>query len=290
MSELFGFYYCKVKTKNDYLGLLPVHKNGLMLPNGEWYGTYFSEELKFAKEHGYEIKVYKGYTFNKVDNVFNEYVDDLYIKKANSKGSERLINKFLLNSLLGRFGLSILKLITGMFSMDKFTEILSTKPVNSAIPVSEQDMLVSYKNEISKKITTEHGLDYIKLLNKKSKDIENNNSFEDVAISISAAVTSYARIYMSQIKLDILKNLFQGLTWNLVILNPYFNGDWEPFSKIRLISAKELETENRNSNSIYKYKSIWAYRDEFNYNSIKYVKIIITRTSLDFKYFLNKFI
>ena len=35
LNELFGFYYCKLKTKNDYLGLAPVHSKGLIMPNGE---------------------------------------------------------------------------------------------------------------------------------------------------------------------------------------------------------------------------------------------------------------
>lgn len=206
LSGLFGFYFSKIKSPDNYLGLLPVHKKGLIMPNGDWFGYYFSEELKFAKENGYEIEVYKGYTFNKVYNVFDKYVDDLYEKKAKSKGSEKLINKFLLNSLSGRFGLSILKLNTEMLSMDQYAEILSTKAVNSAIPISDNDWLVSYNNETSKKITKEHGLDYIKILNQKSSvDIENIHSFEDVAVSISAAVTAYARIYMSKIKLEILE-------------------------------------------------------------------------------------
>jgi len=200
LNELFGFYYCKVKSNDSYLGLLPVHKKGLIMPNGEWYGKYFSEELKFAKNNGYEITVFKGYTFNKVYNVFDKYVDDLFKIKANSDGSRKLITKYLLNSLLGRFGMTITKLITEMVSLDKYAEILSTKPVNSEISISDNDMLVAYSNVISKKVTNDHGLDYIEVLNNQSNlDIEKLHSFDDVAVSISAAITSYARIYMAQI-------------------------------------------------------------------------------------------
>jgi hypothetical protein len=35
LSELFGFFFCKVKTNNNYIGLLPIHKKGLIMPNGE---------------------------------------------------------------------------------------------------------------------------------------------------------------------------------------------------------------------------------------------------------------
>lgn len=61
LDKLFGFFYAKVKTNNLYIGLLPVHKDGrLIQPNGEFEGIWSSEELKFAKSKGYEIKVIKG--------------------------------------------------------------------------------------------------------------------------------------------------------------------------------------------------------------------------------------
>lgn len=61
--ELFGFFYCKVKTNNDYFICSFRWK---VLPNGEF--GFFSESLKF-KDHGYEITVLKGYNFNAVDNL-----------------------------------------------------------------------------------------------------------------------------------------------------------------------------------------------------------------------------
>ena len=58
----FGVLYAKVKTNNGYLGLLPLRNNkiGLICPNGEFTGIWSSEELKYAKENGYEIVVIKG--------------------------------------------------------------------------------------------------------------------------------------------------------------------------------------------------------------------------------------
>jgi hypothetical protein len=206
-SKLFGFFYCKIQTTNDYLGLLPVHNKGLIMPNGEWYGTYFSEELKFACENGYKIEVYKGYVFNKVYNAFDEFIDHFYQIKATSKGSERLITKLLLNSLLGRFGMSILKLVTEILSLEKYKKILCTKEINSLVNLSSDNFLISYNNELNKEIIKEHGLDYIQILNQKSNiNIENSHNFDDVAISIAAAVTSYSRIYMSKFKLHIFKS------------------------------------------------------------------------------------
>ena len=43
---------------------------GLTFSLGKWEGWYFSEQLKFAKENGYKIKIFRGYSFNKGKSVF----------------------------------------------------------------------------------------------------------------------------------------------------------------------------------------------------------------------------
>lgn len=36
---LFGFYYCEIEISDNYLGLLPVHRDfELIMPNGKWCG------------------------------------------------------------------------------------------------------------------------------------------------------------------------------------------------------------------------------------------------------------
>lgn len=47
----------------------------------KWEVWYFSEELKFAKDHGYKIKVLKGYTFNKESNVFTDYIKCMLLNR-----------------------------------------------------------------------------------------------------------------------------------------------------------------------------------------------------------------
>lgn len=206
LKDLFGFFYCEIETNNDYLGLLPVHNNlELIMPNGKWKGWYFTEELKFAAEHGYKIKVIKGYNFNKETDIFNEYVNDLYKIKSISKGSNRVIIKSLLNNLLGRFGININKPVSEIVNKDKLNLLLSTSEVLSPINITDEDLLVTYYPDISKSICEWHQLDYIKVLNSKhAKDLEKDKEFKDVSLVIAAAVTSYARVYMSKIKLDIL--------------------------------------------------------------------------------------
>lgn len=132
LKDLFGFFYAEVKTNyNLYLGLLPIKtKWGLTFPNGNFEGIWSSEELKFAQENGYEIKVIKGYNFNKVENVFTKYVTEIYELKSKTKGVEKAINKSLLNNLLGRFGMNIIKPITKNVKKEELDYILSTREVN----------------------------------------------------------------------------------------------------------------------------------------------------------------
>lgn len=68
--------------------------------------------MQYAKKLGYQIKVTKGFQFNKELDVFDEYVDELSEKKDKLKGSQRQVVKSLLNNLLGRFALNFVKPIT----------------------------------------------------------------------------------------------------------------------------------------------------------------------------------
>ena len=133
IDNLFGFFYCIIETPLDiYLGLLPVRtKNGLTFPLGKWYGWYFSEQLKFAKTHGYKIQVLKGYSFNREKHVFTEYIYKVYNIKSNSKNrSQKSMAKSLLNNLLGRFGINLEKPITKIVSKKEFDIIYNKSHTN----------------------------------------------------------------------------------------------------------------------------------------------------------------
>lgn len=206
IDELFGFFYCEIEASNNYLGLLPVRvPEGLIMPLGKWSGWYFSEELKFAISQGYKVKVIKGYNFDKVYNVFDKYVKDLYeIKSTTTNSVEKAIVKSLLNNLLGRFGLNINKPITEIVDKNKLDILLTTRECNSFKRITDNDYLISYNPNISKSICESYGYDYMKVLEEFKPKYESDSQFKDVSLVISAAVTSYARIYMSKVKLDIL--------------------------------------------------------------------------------------
>ena len=194
-----------IETPLDkYLGLLPVRNSGgIEFPLGKWKGWYFSEELKFAKENGYKIKMLKGYTFNRQSNLFKKYIENIYKIKSNPINStQKSLAKSLLNNLLGRFGIQIYKPITDIVSVKTMDTICAMRKVTSYTQISKDKVLLSYINKLDPSVIASHKLDIIKILN-KYKDIE-SPSFDGTSIVISAAVTAYGRIHISKLKLDIL--------------------------------------------------------------------------------------
>jgi hypothetical protein len=209
IENLFGFFYCKIKSNNNYIGLLPVRtKTNLIFPLGQWEGWYFSEELKFAKENGYEIEVIKGYKFNKVNSIFSSFVKSVYKIKNNPRNdTERNVAKLILNSIIGRFGINFLKTVTKLVDKKGHDLITTTRILKTFIEIDDNTYLDYYKPNIDKDICLSFGVDYIKALNDESFDeSKSSRTYRSVSISTASAVLSYARIHMCKIKLHILNN------------------------------------------------------------------------------------
>jgi hypothetical protein len=210
LSDIFGFFYCKVTTNNQYLGLLPYRENdGLILPQGVFGGWYFSEEVKFASQHGYTIEVIEGYQFDRTTDIFTKYIKELYeVKSTTTDKVRKSLAKSMLNNLLGRFGLDINKFETRVVSKEEFEYILQTRNVRSVKNVNNK-VLVSYSKDISESVCDSHNLDYRKIIvdklfaNTKFNSLK-DPEYKDVSVAISSCVTAYARIFMNKIKLDIL--------------------------------------------------------------------------------------
>jgi hypothetical protein len=166
--------------------------------------------LRFSHQHGYEIDVLYGYQFDKTENVFKKYVEELYEEKCTTKDEViRTIAKSMLKNLLGRFGLDINKYVTSLVSRDEYENILQTRSIRSSTTINNK-ILVSYSKDISKDICTSHNIDYKSIITDTFFSDKNESigykeeDFKDVSVVISSAVTSYSRIYMSKVKLDIL--------------------------------------------------------------------------------------
>lgn len=219
IDDLFGFFYCSIDAPLDlYLGILPVRDNGPRFPLGKWEGWYFSEELKFAKTYGYKIRVLKGYCFNREKDVFTNYVQKVYkIKSDPINPSQKAMAKSLLNNLLGRFGISLDKPITEIMSKRGFEDKSLMHKIMSYKDLSKDRVLVSYIPKLDYELINSYNLDFIKIVAKyKDKEIQ---PMDNTSIVISAAVTAYARIHITKLKLDILKqggNLYYSDTDSIV--------------------------------------------------------------------------
>jgi len=208
LSNLFGIFHAKVETNVQYLGLLPLRtKSGVIFPEGKFEGIWSTVELNLAKAHGYKITVIKGLQFNKQESPFTEYVTELSALKDKLNGSPRQVVKSLLNNLIGRFGLNFVKPITKTVNKANLDKILATKEVKTFKEFNEENFLVTYNPIVNKAICESHNLDYFKvILDEKGNQLGKNAIFQDVSLVTAAFVTSYARVYMQEIKLAILKS------------------------------------------------------------------------------------
>lgn len=194
IEEIFGIVKAKVSVPFDYYPFL-AYKNinhGLIQPYGEWTGWFTSEELKYAKTLGVQIKVLEYYNFKR-GKLFNEYITNFYEKKATSSGSLKLIYKFFLNSLYGIFGLrpdSTQIVLLDKKEINKINKLKESFPINFEINCGYKSLI-----SFNYKPTNEAQLNYNILPLEKESLVTN--------VPIAAMITSYARIHMHKLIKDV---------------------------------------------------------------------------------------
>jgi hypothetical protein len=173
-----------VITSNDlYVPVLQLHhktKDGqrTIAPLGKIKLVITSPEYELAIKLGYKINILEGYYFEK-GNIFSKFVTDLYNLRINNKGSALdTIAKLMVNSLYGRFGMEILNISYKFINMQN---IFSEYEIVDYLDLLENGALITYKDS--------------KLLNKE----------QSISISISSAITAYARCYLITIIYDLIK-------------------------------------------------------------------------------------
>jgi len=191
-----GFFYCNIiapdNIKHPILQTHVMTNNGIrtLSPIGTWSDMLFSEEMDNAMKFGYKFEILWGYTFES-GFVFKEYVDTLYnLRNEYPRGSAmNLIAKLLLNSLYGRFGMD-----------DNFTEV----------NIIHKDFYGDFENKFFDDIIKSQKLGDFYLVEYKQNEnqIENEDVTHNVSIAIAAAITSYARIHMTQFKNNPKINLY----------------------------------------------------------------------------------
>ena len=101
----------------------------------------------------------------------------------------------------------------------KLNSLLSTCQIKSIHEITSDKWLVNYIPIIDSEICLEHNIDYLKAItNNKNLNVEKNiDVFEDVSVIVAALITSYARVFMLQILLDILNKGGVLFTKNLLL-------------------------------------------------------------------------
>jgi len=191
LQDLFGFVKVKVTCPVDmFCPVLLTKVDGKTIaPVGSWTGTYFTEELKYAKSLGYNFEILEGIIFDPA-NIFEDFITNLYEQRLQYPKSDprNLIGKLLMNTSYGRFGMSL------------FTE-------NFAIVTKENlDQSLNYLDSID--LDNKVLISTSKVKNRSNKD----RNMMNVSISIASAVTAYSRIEINKLKIRFIDNLLYSDT------------------------------------------------------------------------------
>ena len=185
---------------------MPVHRDGkLISPIGTWSGVYFSEELKYAKSLGYTVKPLEGYAFNR-GKPFNSFVEDFYIQKSQAKTPfDRLLAKFILNSLYGRTAMKPRNSFIKPLNQMELINLLNKTNVNIEPFLPFLPLNINSRSEVfedNKGEMKEEKLYHITPLSSPLPEVNNTplNFKTFSSVPIAAAITAYARMHMYKFK------------------------------------------------------------------------------------------
>lgn len=197
LYSFFGFALAEVHIPNTLVPLLPYKskEDRTIFPTGKVIGVYFSEELKALANRGYSITLIRGYEFERVKDLFTDFINHFYELKKFAKGSERALAKLIMNSSYGNFGRKSELLVTRNVHRDELDVYVLTSLVKNIIRINDDWRTVLMVNNLPTNI--------IKTLNLElDADIVNFESVVKANVSIAAAITAYARIHMMDFKLN----------------------------------------------------------------------------------------
>lgn len=109
ISNYIGFADCTMKIPEIEYGYLPVrYKNMILFPFKEGLklrSVWTIREIMKAIELGYELeKINKCLLFDRGNNIFSKYMEDLYKERKKSNEAEGLVIKLIMSNLFGKFG------------------------------------------------------------------------------------------------------------------------------------------------------------------------------------------
>jgi DNA polymerase type B, organellar and viral len=222
-GDFFGYVRATVQAPSNegaanYIGLLPIrHLGRLICPGGTFSGFFFSEELKFALNNGYQLRlISEAYRFQRGENTFKDLIERLNQIKVdahkNKQEALRNIAKLLMNSMYGRFGMHTDPVLDKIVTPDQAKHIARKYLVNQSITIGGLE-LISYsidRSAAGEQMTNE--------IRKSFNLIPGQTN-----VPIAAAVTAYSRMLINELKLVAKHeelNLFYSDTDSLVTDGP----------------------------------------------------------------------
>lgn len=185
LDSLFGFIeaYVVCPTSIEHPFLPYKDKFGtLLFPTGKFIGVFYSEELKFARDLGYQIIPLRGYLFEKKSSPFESVISDLYESRLEAKkaGDEPMtwVYKILMNSLYGRFGMNPESTVTEICNQKQYEELMKKDNFQSADKLTDHYYIVNY------------------ITNSSFVDDDDWKAPKMSAVQLAAAITACARIHM----------------------------------------------------------------------------------------------
>jgi hypothetical protein len=193
-SKPFGFFNTIVKTPTELAHpILQIRYDTSTLggtgiktisPLGHFSSMFFSEEIYNSEKYGYKHDIKSGYLFDKHD-VFKEFIDEIFkIKQKHTPNDPwYIISKLLLNSLYGKFGQNPQFDKHVIINVDELNNYQDNFEILESTDLFNNNLLIRYRDRPG-----------------RLENFSKFNNKKNVSIPLASAITSYARIFMSEYK------------------------------------------------------------------------------------------
>ncbi len=277
LNSFFGF--CKIiihkvpeNLKIPFLTIKDLEL-GHIAPLGTWSGIYFSEEIKLAQTLGYKIEIINGIKYGRGE-LFSKFVNKFYDLRLKYPKISPLnqISKLFLNSLYGRFGMTLDHSISKLVSADitnkhKFYNLIFNFQITTFTFIKEK-YLLSFDSNIKKDKQTYLTNLSNKILGRNIYNLTNQFSIgENSAVQIASAITAYGRIFMYQFlgnsSLGVCYTDTDSLFTKIPLSEEYISNTQLGFFKLenyiekaKFISPKYYIIKTKNSDLSIKIKGV----------------------------------
>jgi hypothetical protein len=281
LDNIFGFVYGKVtaptaeELRVPFIQYKDPKTDKVTCPRGTFNRMIFSEEIKYAINHGYKFDVKFSYKFARGKGVFDSFSTKEYgIKKSATDPIKRSISKLNLNSVYGKFGAREHDEQLKIFSAERANHIKKNYKNSIFVPLSDNKVLVRYGNRINESL---------RKLFKVQEDVNKNGRYKMneiglsrkrgviSAVQIASAVSSYARISINEFKNIPGNPCIMSVTDSAVLINKL---DDSVVSAQALLASQQpelgqMKLEHEIKHGIFIRKKLYALKTSTNKTVIK---------------------